>query len=134
MLCLKQYKQSGSTGNYNWYFDAALTELLATAEEYTPDVILGSSTYYVTATENGCEGLPAEISITFEDCQIIIPTAFTPDDDQLTTTGSSETLTTIYPNNVVRYITDSETKYMNLTKGHTAKDLGVAISMGILFQ
>ena len=63
-----------------------MTEILATADEYTPDVILGGSTYYVTATENGCEGLPAEISITFEDCQIIIPTAFTPDDDQINDT------------------------------------------------
>ena len=91
----------GSTGTYSWYFDASLTEILATADEYTPDVILGGSTYYVTATENGCEGLPAEISITFEDCQIIIPTAFTPDDDQINDTWELGNIDDIYPKNIV---------------------------------
>ena len=92
---------TGSTGSYNWYVDDALTELLVTADEYTPDVILGSSTYYVTATENGCEGLPAEVSIIFEDCQIIIPTAFTPDDDQVNDKWNLGAIDVIYPNNVV---------------------------------
>ncbi|MDA8910901.1 gliding motility-associated C-terminal domain-containing protein, partial [Crocinitomicaceae bacterium] len=92
---------TGSTGSYNWYVDAALTELIVTADEYTPDMILGSYTYYVTASENGCEGLPAEISITFEDCQIIIPTAFTPDDDQVNDFWELGNIDEIYPNNVV---------------------------------
>ncbi|MDA7762465.1 gliding motility-associated C-terminal domain-containing protein, partial [Crocinitomicaceae bacterium] len=92
---------TGSNGSYNWYVDAALTELLVTADEYTPEVIIGSTTYYVTATENDCEGLPAEVSITFEDCQIIIPTAFTPDDDQVNDFWELGNIDEIYPNNVV---------------------------------
>ncbi|MDC0272526.1 gliding motility-associated C-terminal domain-containing protein, partial [Crocinitomicaceae bacterium] len=92
---------TGSTGSYNWYVDAALTELIVTADEYTPDMILGSYTYYVTASENGCEGLPAEVSITFKDCQIIIPTAFTPDDDQVNDFWELGNIDDIYPNNVV---------------------------------
>ena len=92
---------TGSTGSYNWYVDAAMTELLVTADEYTPDMILGSYTYYVTASENGCEGLPAEVSITFKDCQIIIPTAFTPDNDQVNDFWELGNIDVIYPKNVV---------------------------------
>jgi gliding motility-associated-like protein len=91
----------GGSGSYNWYFDASLTQLLATANEYTPSLILGSSTYYVTAIENNCEGLPGEISITFADCQIIIPTAFTPDDDQANDKWMLGNIDNLFPKNVV---------------------------------
>jgi len=43
---------------------------------------MGRTNYCVTAIENGCEGLPQMIIITFQECGIIIPTAFTPDGDQ----------------------------------------------------
>ena len=92
---------TGSTGNYSWYSDASLSELIGSSQGYTPEVIIGSTTYYVTATENGCEGMPAEVSITFEDCQIIIPTAFTPDDDQVNDFWELGNIDDIYPNNVV---------------------------------
>ena len=62
---------------------------------------MGSTSYYVTVTENGCEGLPAEVSITFENCEIIIPTAFTPDDDQINDTWELGSIDDVYPNNVV---------------------------------
>ncbi len=91
----------GGAGNYNWYFDASLTQLLATATEYTPSLILGSSTYYVTAIENNCEGLPGEISISFSDCQIIISTAFTPDGDQSNDKWVLGNIDNLYPKNVV---------------------------------
>jgi gliding motility-associated-like protein len=91
----------GGSGSYNWYFDASLTQFLATATEYTPSLILGSSTYYVTAIENNCEGLPGEISITFADCQIIIPTAFTPDDDQANDKWMLGNIDNLFPKNVV---------------------------------
>ena len=55
----------------------------------------------MTATQDGCEGLPAEVSITFENCEIIIPTAFTPDDDQVNDTWNLGDIDAIYPNNVV---------------------------------
>ena len=62
---------------------------------------MGSTCYYVTSTENGCEGLPAEVSITFENCEIIIPTAFTPDDDQINDTWELLSIDTFYPKNIV---------------------------------
>ena len=92
---------SGSTGTYTWYSDAALTQILGNSDSYTPDVIVGSTTYYVTSTENGCEGNPEAIVILFEDCSIIIPTAFTPDYDQVNDTWELENIDNIYPNNVV---------------------------------
>ena len=92
---------SGSTGGYSWYIDASLSELIGSTQSYTPDVIMGSTSYYVTVTENGCEGLPTEVSITIEDCQIIIPTAFTPNDDQINDTWELGNIDDIYPNNVV---------------------------------
>jgi len=92
---------SGSTGTYTWYSDAALTQILGNSDTYTPEVLLGTTTYYVTATENGCEGNPEAIVILFEDCSIIIPTAFTPDYDQVNDTWELENIDNIYPNNVV---------------------------------
>ena len=92
---------SGSSGNYSWYSDASLSELIGSNQSYSPDMIMGTTTYYVTATQDGCEGLPAEVSITFENCEIIIPTAFTPDDDQVNDTWNLGDIDVIYPNNVV---------------------------------
>ena len=62
---------------------------------------MGTSSYYVAATENGCEGLSQMITITFQECGIIIPTAFTPDGDQTNDTWKLENIDAIYPNNVV---------------------------------
>ena len=100
-VVLEDIQASGSTGGYSWYIDASLSELIGSTQSYTPDVIMGSTSYYVTVTENGCEGLPTEVSITIEDCQIIIPTAFTPNDDQINDTWELGNIDDIYPNNVV---------------------------------
>ena len=62
---------------------------------------MGSTSYYVTATENGLRGLPAEITIIFETCEIIIPTAFTPDNDMVNNPWELGNIDEIYPNNVV---------------------------------
>jgi gliding motility-associated-like protein len=91
----------GSTGSYTWYADQDLMEVLGNEAQYTPETIMGSTSYYVTATENGCEGLPQMIIITFQECGIIIPTAFTPDGDQTNDTWRLENIDAIYPNNVV---------------------------------
>ena len=50
---------SGSVGNYSWYSDASLSELIGSNQSYSPDMMMGTTTYYVTATQDGCEGLPA---------------------------------------------------------------------------
>ena len=92
---------TGSTGTYTWYSDESLNDLIGTEQSYTPNVEIGSVTYYVTATENGCEGIPAEVTITFENCEILIPTAFTPDGDQINDTWILGNIDDVYPNNIV---------------------------------
>ncbi len=92
---------SGSSGFYTWYEDNSLELEIGNTSNLSPYIVLGSTSYYVTATENGCEGLPAEITIIFETCEIIIPTAFTPDDDMVNDTWELGNIDEIYPNNVV---------------------------------
>jgi gliding motility-associated-like protein len=92
---------TGSTGTYTWYSDESLNDFIGTEQSYTPNVEIGSVTYYVTATENGCEGIPAEVTITFENCEILIPTAFTPDGDQINDTWILGNIDDVYPNNIV---------------------------------
>ena len=91
----------GSTGDYTWYADQDLTEVLGNQDTYTPQTILGTTSYYVTATENGCEGPAQMVLVAFEECGVIIPTAFTPDGDQNNDTWTIKDMDAIYPNHVV---------------------------------
>lgn len=52
-------------GTLNWYSDAALTTNIGTGNTVTPTSIIGTSTYYVTETINGCESPAATIDVTF---------------------------------------------------------------------
>ncbi len=92
---------SGSVGTYTWYGDGTLTQILGTGSTYTPSVTVGTTSYYVTATENGCESAPASVDISFVNCDIIIPTAFTPDYDGTNDSWELENIDNVYPNNVV---------------------------------
>ena len=107
----------GSTGSYTWYADQDLTEVLGNEAQYTPENIMGSTSYYVTATENGCEGLSQMITITFQECGIIIPTAFTPDGDLTNDTWKLENIDAIYPNNVVSIYNRLGNKIFEAQKG-----------------
>ena len=92
---------SGGIGSYSWFSDESLLQLIGNSDSFTPSTSLGSTTYYVTTTENGCEGLPSAVTITFESCDIIIPTAFTPNDDSVNDTWELGSIDDIYPSNVV---------------------------------
>jgi len=107
----------GSTGSYTWYADQDLTDVIGNEAQYTPENILGTSSYYVAATENGCEGLSQMITITFQECGIIIPTAFTPDGDQTNDTWKLENIDAIYPNNVVSIYNRLGNKVFEAQKG-----------------
>ena len=92
---------SGGIGSYSWFSDESLLQLIGNSDSFTPSTSLGSTTYYVTTTENGCEGLPSAVTITFESCDIVIPTAFTPNDDSVNDTWELGSIDEIYPSNVV---------------------------------
>jgi len=66
-----------------------------------PNDNLGQTTYYVTESNNGCEGLASEVSVTIENCEITIPTAFTPDGDLVNDIWEIIDFDVTYPENVV---------------------------------
>jgi gliding motility-associated-like protein len=93
---------SGSGGSFTWYDDATLTGVLATTDTYQPTNTLGTTSYFVTETLNGCEGPASEVIISVITCDIVIPTAFTPNNDNAHDVWVIENITNAYPNHVVR--------------------------------
>jgi len=91
---------SGAGGTYTWYTDNALTSVYGTGSIVT---VLGTTqVYYVTESLNGCESTPDEVSITFENCEVVYPTAFTPDGDGTNDTWEILGLDEKYPDNTLR--------------------------------
>jgi len=88
----------GSGGLITWYSDQNLT----TQVDNIPVINIGTSTYYVTETSaEGCQGPYALVNITFENCDITIPTAFTPDNNEANDSWEIIDLDEVYKNNVV---------------------------------
>ena len=92
---------SGGNGTFTWYEVDLLTVQLGTGNTYAPNNDLGTTLYYVTETENGCEGPASFVTITIESCEVIIPTAFTPNGDLAQDTWEIPNLDNSYPNNSV---------------------------------
>jgi gliding motility-associated-like protein len=62
---------------------------------------VGTTTYNVSQTVNGCESPTSSVVISVEECGIIVPTAFTPDNDNTNDFWILDNIDQIYPNNVV---------------------------------
>jgi len=71
---------TNAQGTINWYADSALTVSLGSSISFLPSN-QETMTYYATENFNGCEGLATAVTVFIEDCQLIIPTAFTPNGD-----------------------------------------------------
>ncbi|MCJ8289424.1 MAG: gliding motility-associated C-terminal domain-containing protein [Crocinitomicaceae bacterium] len=93
---------STPSGTLNWYDDFGLINNIGTGTSHAPFSGVSTSTYYVTSTDNGCEGPESAIVITIEECDIIIPTAFTPDGDGANDDWELVNIDVIYPANIVR--------------------------------
>ena len=91
---------SGNGGTYTWYTDNTLSSFYGTGSFVTP--LTTSQVYYVTESLNGCESTPDDVVVTFENCEVIYPTAFTPDGDGTNDTWEILGLDEKYPNNTVR--------------------------------
>lgn len=91
-----------SGGTISWYLDAGLTNLTGTGPTLAPLDQEGVTIYYVTETVNNCEGPESMVTITINICDIIIPTAFTPNNDLVNDAWEIIGLDMAYPNNVVR--------------------------------
>lgn len=89
------------SGIYNWYEDIDLTILLSSEQTYTPNESLGLSSFYITLTEDDCQGPSQVASITVQACDIVIPTAFTPDGDSFNDVWQILWIDTVYPKNAV---------------------------------
>ncbi len=98
---LPQITVSGSNGIFTWYSNSNLTNVLGTGNSFDPLNELGQSNYYVTETIEGCESSVSIVTITIEECDIIVPTAFTPDGDNVNDYWEIINLDGVYPNNEV---------------------------------
>ena len=92
---------TGGSGTFNWYSDFGLNSILGTGPSLAPSNTLGTTIYYVTESSNGCEGQSSSVTITIEECEIIVPTAFTPNGDLANDTWEILFLDEFYPNNQV---------------------------------
>jgi len=92
-------------GNLNaiffWYNNPNLSNVIGQGSSYVPLSNQGTTTYYVVQQENGCLSTPDSVLVTFNICDIIIPTAFTPDNDNVNDSWSLTGIDLLYPKNVV---------------------------------
>jgi gliding motility-associated-like protein len=93
---------NGSGGTLTWYTNDALTDVYQTGGSASPANIVGATTYYIKETLSGCEGPFSEITITIENCEIIVATAITPDGDGNNDRWIIPNLDEAYPNAIVR--------------------------------
>jgi gliding motility-associated-like protein len=92
---------ASGTGTFTWYADAALSNQLVVGNNLTPQSTVGTTTYYVTETISGCEGPATSVTITINDCEIVVPTAFTPNGDNVNDFWEIVDLDQVYPTSIV---------------------------------
>ena len=90
-----------STGTVFWYSDPNLTDFLSANSTLFPTQNSGITEYFATQLVNGCQGPSASVFITFDECSIIIPTAFTPDGDNSNDYWQLTGIDQIFPKNKV---------------------------------
>jgi gliding motility-associated-like protein len=96
---------TGSTGTLNWYNSdptgTPTPQSIGSGGSLIPTITIGLTTYYVTEEENGCVSPASLVDVIFEECEIIIPTAFTPNADTWNDDWEIVNLDNVYPDNVV---------------------------------
>ncbi|MEY4604847.1 MAG: hypothetical protein RIT43_2139, partial [Bacteroidota bacterium] len=98
---LVEMTASGDGGVLTWYDDPSLSNSIGSGESQLPDDLIGVQTYYVTQSIENCESPPAMVQITIEACDIVVPSAFTPNGDA--TNGYWELVNIdAFPNSVIQ--------------------------------
>jgi gliding motility-associated-like protein len=92
---------SGSGGSFLWSSDSNFVTIIGSGNSILPVQTLGSNTYYVMESLNGCPSPISAITITMINCDITVPTAFTPDGDGVNEDWQILDLDLVYPNNSV---------------------------------
>ena len=111
---------AGTGGVFSWFSDLELTSLIGTGENVMPITNIGTSTYYVIEQINGCTSPISSYDITIETCDIILPTAFTPDGDNANDNWVIVNLDVVYPNNTVTVFNRWGSKLYESKKGDYA--------------
>ncbi|MEY3238201.1 MAG: hypothetical protein RI883_2302, partial [Bacteroidota bacterium] len=96
------------------------SSVLGTGGSLLPTDVIGTTTYYVTETLLGCEGPSSTVVITIEDCEITVPTAFTPDGDGVNDNWEIVDLDNVYTDNVVMVFNRWGAKLYESEKGNYA--------------
>jgi gliding motility-associated-like protein len=101
--CEKETKTAMSAtasagGTITWFSNSNLTNQLATGTNLSPETTVGTTSYYVVQTINSCTSPASVITIVINSCDLVIPTAFTPDQDGVNDTWKIENLNDFYPN------------------------------------
>jgi gliding motility-associated-like protein len=91
-----------SGGTITWYSDPSLSVIIGNGNELAVENEIGLTEYYVTESLNGCESPPASISVTINQCDIVIPTAFTPNGDAVNDEWILSKIDSVFPENVIK--------------------------------
>ena len=89
-------------GTITWYSDPSLSVIIGNGNELEIENTIGLTEYYVTESLNGCASPPASISVTINQCDIVIPTAFTPNGDTVNDEWILSNIDTVFPENVIK--------------------------------
>ena len=89
-------------GTITWFSDSLLQTIISTGPSLALSSSVGISNYYATETLNGCESTPIQITITISNCDIVIPTAFTPDGDGVNDKWELANIDLTFPENTVK--------------------------------
>jgi gliding motility-associated-like protein len=88
-------------GLLTWYSDPSANTIIGTGGNFSPNTDIGSVTYYVSETYEGCESALSPVTILIENCAIIVETAFTPDGDNVNDKWILLDIDKNFPNNIV---------------------------------
>ncbi len=88
-------------GVINWYLDSTLTNFIGSNVELLPST-QQTQTYYVNQTVDNCQGPAASVLVIINNCDLIIPSAFTPNSDGDNDFWNITQLDEQYPENVVK--------------------------------
>ncbi|MCC5923559.1 MAG: gliding motility-associated C-terminal domain-containing protein [Crocinitomicaceae bacterium] len=85
LICHQNFTElvtgTSPNGNLSWFSNEDLTDIVGQGETFQPIDVPGITTYYVIATENGCESEPTVFTVEVDICSVIVPEGFSPNGD-----------------------------------------------------
>jgi large repetitive protein len=88
-------------GSLIWYADEELLDSIGSGSTFNPELLLGSNKYYLIEVFNGCKSPSISTNQQIIECDVEIPTAFTPDGNNINDIWELEHLDDRFPANKV---------------------------------